>query len=61
MRLHTLEEADAKKTMMEKLTADITDVYRGSDDVFIIHREDSLANVMLNGRFQSENPKFGKE
>jgi hypothetical protein len=46
---------------MEKLTADITDVYRGSNDVFIIHREDSLANVMLNGCFQSENPKFGKE
>lgn len=51
-------KADAKKTMMEKLTADISDVYPGSDDVFIIHREDDLANVMLNSRLQSENPKF---
>ena len=51
-------KADAKKAMMEKLTADISDVYPGSDDVFIIHREDELANVMLNGRLQAENPKF---
>ena len=51
-------KADAKETMMEKLTADICDIYPGSDDVFVIHREDELANVMLNGRFQSENPKF---
>ena len=40
-------KADAKKAMMEKLTADISDVYPGSDDVFIIHREDAPANVML--------------
>lgn len=51
-------KADAKKTMMEKLTAAISDAYPGSDDIFIIHREDDLANVMLNGRFQSDNPKF---
>ena len=51
-------KADAKKTMMERLTADISDVYPGSDDVFIIHREDELGNVMLNGRFHSQNPKF---
>lgn len=51
---------DAKEAMMEKLTADISDCYPGSDDIFIIHREDSLANVMLNGRFQSENPKFSQ-
>ena len=51
-------KADAKKAMMEKLSADISDVYPGSDDIFIIHREDDLANVMLNGRFQSEGPKF---
>jgi hypothetical protein len=51
-------EAVAKKTMMEKLTADISDAYPESGDIFIIHREDGLANVMLNGRFQSENPKF---
>lgn len=43
---------------MEKLTADISDAYPGSDDVFIIiHREDELGKVMLNGRLQSENPK----
>lgn len=53
-------KVDAKEAMMEKLTADISDCYPGSDDIFIIHREDSLANVMLNGRFQSENPKFRK-
>jgi hypothetical protein len=47
-------EAAAKKTMMEKLTADILYAYPGSGDIFIIHREDGLANVMLNGRFQSE-------
>lgn len=51
-------KADAKKTMMEKLTAEISDVYPGSDDIFIIHREDEPASVMLNGRLQSENPKF---
>lgn len=51
-------KTDAKKTMMEKLTADISEIYPGSDDIFIIHREDEPANVMLNGRFQSENPKF---
>ena len=51
-------KADAKKTMMEKLNADISDAYPGSDDVFIIHREDEPANVMLNGRLQSENPKL---
>ena len=44
--------ADAKKTMMEKLTADISEAYPGPDDIFIIHREDELANVMLNGRLQ---------
>ena len=34
-------------------------IWPGSDDVFIIHLEDELANVMLNGRFlQAENPKF---
>ena len=51
-------KADAKKTMMDKLHADISDCYPGSDDVFVIHREDELGNVMLNGRLQSENPKF---
>jgi len=50
--------ADAKKAMMEKLTTDISEAYPGSDDIFVIHREDDLANVMLNGRLQSENPKF---
>jgi hypothetical protein len=27
--------------------ADIFDTYPGSDDIFIIHKEDALANVML--------------
>ena len=51
-------KADVKKTMMEKLNADISDTYPGPDDVFIILREDEPANVMLNGRLQSENPKL---
>ena len=51
-------KADDKKTTMERLTSDISDVYPGPDGVSIIHREDELANVMLNGRLQSENPKF---
>ena len=51
-------KADAKKTMMERLTADISDVCSGSDDIFIIHLEDERPSVMLNGHLQSENPKF---
>ncbi len=44
--------------MMENVTIDISEAYPGSDDLFVIHREDDLASVMLNGRLQSENPKF---
>ncbi len=44
--------------MMENVTIDISEAYPGSDDLFVIHREDDLANVMLNGRLQSGNPKF---
>jgi len=44
--------------MMENVTTDISEAYPGSDDLFVIHREDDLASVMLNGRLQSENPKF---
>ncbi len=30
------------------VTIDISEAYPGSDDLFVIHREDDLANVMLN-------------
>ena len=48
----------AKKMMMEKITAAIEEGYNHIGDTFIFLREDKLENVMLNGRLQSENPKF---
>ena len=44
--------------MMEKITAAIDEGYSHIGDTFIFLHEDKLENVMLNGRFQSENPKF---
>ncbi len=41
---------DEGAAMMENVTTDISEAYPGSDDLFVIHREDDLANVMLNGR-----------
>jgi hypothetical protein len=52
---------EAKKTMMEKLDADIRDAYPDPGDIFVIHREDALPDVMLNGRLQSENPKLEQQ
>jgi phenylpyruvate tautomerase PptA (4-oxalocrotonate tautomerase family) len=49
---------EAKKRMMEKITAAIDEGYNHIGDTFIFLHEDKLENVMLNGRFQSENPKF---
>ncbi|HEY6257657.1 MAG TPA: hypothetical protein VIY51_17890 [Xanthobacteraceae bacterium] len=53
--------AEAKKKMMEGITAAIEEGYRyigDNFDTFIFLREDKPENVMLNGRFQSESPKF---
>jgi hypothetical protein len=49
---------EAKKKMMEKITAAIDEGYNHIGDTFIFLHEDKLENVMMNGRFQSENPKF---
>jgi phenylpyruvate tautomerase PptA (4-oxalocrotonate tautomerase family) len=50
--------ADAKKKMMEKITAAIDEGYNHIGDTFVFLHEDKLENVMMNGRLQSENPKF---
>jgi len=50
--------ADAVKTMMGKVNADILGAYPAPADVFIIHRVDDIAHVMVNGRMGSENPKY---
>jgi phenylpyruvate tautomerase PptA (4-oxalocrotonate tautomerase family) len=50
--------AEAKKKMMEKITEAIEEGYNRIGDTFVFLREDRLENVMLNGRLQSENPKF---
>jgi hypothetical protein len=49
---------EAKKRMMEKITAAIDEGYNHIGDTFIFLREDKLENVMLNGQFQSEKQKF---
>jgi hypothetical protein len=51
-------EADAVKTMMGRVNADILEAYSAPADVFIIHRVDDLAHVMVNGIMGSENPKY---
>ena len=50
--------AEAKKRIMEKITAAIDEGYSHIGDTFIFLHEDKLENVMLNRRFQSENSKF---
>lgn len=49
---------DAKKTMMEKVTAAIEEGYQHIGDTFIFLHEDKPDCVMLNGRLASEDPKF---
>ena len=49
---------EAKKKMMEKITGAIDEGYNHIGDTFIFLHEDKLENVMMNGRLQSENPKF---
>ena len=50
--------ADVVKTMMGKVNADILEAYSAPADVFIIHRVDDIAHVMVNGSMGSENPKY---
>jgi phenylpyruvate tautomerase PptA (4-oxalocrotonate tautomerase family) len=47
--------ADAKKAMVEKITAAIDDAYHIGDTLVFL-REYSAENVAMNGRLQSENP-----
>ena len=50
--------ADAVKTMIGKVNVDILEAYPAPADVFIIHRVDDPAHVMVNGTMGSENPKY---
>lgn len=50
--------ADAKKAMMERITADIVKAYPGEGATWIVHREDDPASAMLNGTLISE--KYGQ-
>lgn len=50
--------AEAKKTMMEKITADIAEAYPNEGDIWIVHREDDPGSAMLNGMLMTE--KYGQ-
>ena len=50
--------ADAKKAMMERVTADIVEAYRSDGATWVLHREDDPASAMLNGSLMSE--KYGR-
>ena len=49
--------ADAKRTMMEKITAAIDEAYHIGDTLVFL-REHAIENVAMDGRIQSENPKI---
>ena len=48
---------DAKRSMMEKITAAIEDAYHIGDTLIFL-REHAIDNVAMDGRIQSENPKI---
>ena len=48
----------AKKKMMEEVCRAIEEGYQHLGDTFVILEEDSLNNVMMNGRMASDNPKY---
>lgn len=50
--------ADAVTAMLRKVNADILEAYPIPADVFIIHRLDDIAHVMVNGTIGSENQKY---
>jgi hypothetical protein len=49
---------EAKRIMMQKITAAIDEGYPNVGDTLVFLLEDRADNVMLNGRLQSENPKI---
>jgi phenylpyruvate tautomerase PptA (4-oxalocrotonate tautomerase family) len=48
---------DAKKKLMEKITAAIDEAYHIGDTLIFL-REYPADNVAMDGRLQSENPKI---
>ena len=48
---------EAKKQMVQKITAAIDDAYHIGDTLIFL-REYSAENVAIDGRLQSENPKI---
>jgi len=52
---------DAITTMLRRINVDILEAYTTPADVFIIHRVDDLAHVMVNGTMGSENPKYKQQ
>jgi len=48
---------EAKKKMVEKITAAIDDAYHIGDTLIFL-REYPAENVAMDGRLQSENPKI---
>jgi len=51
-------KADAKKAMMERVSADIAEAYPSEGHTWVVHREDDPASAMLNGGLISE--KYGQ-
>jgi hypothetical protein len=49
---------EAIRTMLGKVHGDILEAYATPADLFIIHRVDDLAHVMVNGMMGSDNPKY---
>jgi phenylpyruvate tautomerase PptA (4-oxalocrotonate tautomerase family) len=49
--------AEAKKKMVEKITAAIDEAYRIGDTLIFV-REYPAENVAMDGKLQSENPKI---
>jgi len=47
----------AKKTLMEKITAAVDEAYHIGDTLIFL-REYPAANVAMDGRLQSDNPKI---
>jgi phenylpyruvate tautomerase PptA (4-oxalocrotonate tautomerase family) len=47
-------KADAKKAMMEKVSADIAEAYPSEGHTWVVHREDDPASAMLNGSLMAE-------
>ena len=49
--------AEAKKTLMQKITAAVDDAYHIGDTLIFL-REYPAGNVAMDGELQSENPKI---